>query len=101
MKKITSIPGLFGTITHYDERGHKIGSSSKGSFKTDHYDAKGHRIGSKYSGKLKSVHYSSSGEKVGSSYHGSFSTDHYSGNRKIGTSRKGFGRSIETFIDED
>ena len=50
MKKITSIPGLFGTITHYDEQGKKIGSSVKGNFKTDHYDAKGRKVGSTFKG---------------------------------------------------
>ena len=101
MKKITSIPGLFGTVTHYDERGRKIGSSSKGSFKTNHYDAKGHRVGSTYSGKLKSDHYDFSGRKVSSSYHGSMATDHYSGNRKVGKSYKDFGKTVKSFFDEN
>ena len=101
MKKITSIPGLFGTVTHYDERGKKIGSSVKGSFKTDHYDSKGRKVGSTYSGRLKSDHYDSSGHKVSSSYHGTLTTDHYSGSHKTGSTRKGFGRTVETFMDED
>lgn len=101
MKKITSIPGLFGTVTHYDERGRKIGSSITGSFKTDHYDTKGRKIGSTYSGRLISDHYDSSGHKVGSSYHGALTTDHYRGSRKLGASRKSFGRTVETFMDED
>ena len=101
MKKITSIPGLFGTVTHYDERGRKIGSSSKGSFKTDHYDAKGRRVGSTYSGRLKSDHYDDKGHKVGSSYHGSMTTEHYRGNRKVGKSYKGFGRTTKSSFDED
>ena len=100
MKKITSIPGLFGTVTHYNEKGQKIGSSSKGSFKTDHYDAKGHKVGSTYSGKFKSDHYDVSGYKVGSSYHGSMTIDHYRGNRKVGKSYKGFGKTVESFFDD-
>ena len=39
MKKIKSRPGLFGSTVHYNEKGHKIGTSYKGAFKSDHYDA--------------------------------------------------------------
>jgi hypothetical protein len=101
MKKITSIPGLFGTIIHYNEKGQKVGSSVKGSFKTGHYDVKGRKVGSTYSGRLKSDHYDTSGRKVGSSYHGAITTDHYSGNRKVGKSHKGFGRTVESFFCKD
>ena len=31
-KKVTSRKGLFGTTTHYDERGRKIGESSPSFF---------------------------------------------------------------------
>ena len=45
-KKVTSRPGLFGNINHYDERGRKIGESRPGLFgDTVHYDAKGRRVG--------------------------------------------------------
>ena len=41
-----SDPNLFGGYTHYDEKGHKIGSSTPGLFGgyVD-YDSKGHKIG--------------------------------------------------------
>ena len=43
-KKITSRPGFFGTIKHYDSHGNKIGESRPGLFGTmNHYDSKGHK----------------------------------------------------------
>ena len=45
-KKVTSRPGHFGNINHYDERGRKIGESRPGLFgDTIHYDAKGNKVG--------------------------------------------------------
>lgn len=39
-KSIHSAPGLFGTVTHRDEKGKKIGESRPGLFgNTIHYDA--------------------------------------------------------------
>ena len=41
-----SRPGLFGSINHYDSKGHKIGESRPGFFGGyNNYDAKGHKIG--------------------------------------------------------
>ena len=41
-----SRPGLFGSINHYDSKGHKIGESRPGFFGGyNDYDAKGHKIG--------------------------------------------------------
>lgn len=38
-----SRPGLFGSINHYDSKGHKIGESRPGFFGGyNDYDAKGH-----------------------------------------------------------
>ena len=38
--------GLFGTIHHYDAKGHKIGESRPGFFGGyNNYDAKGHKVG--------------------------------------------------------
>ena len=31
-KKITSRPGLFGSTVHYDEKGHRVGRTTKGGF---------------------------------------------------------------------
>lgn len=44
-KSIHSAPGLFGTVTHRDEKGKKIGESRPGLFgNTIHYDAKGKKL---------------------------------------------------------
>ena len=100
MKKIVSKPGLFGTVTHYDERGRKIGSSVKGSFITDHYNAKGHKVGRSLSGNFKTDHYGANGQRLGSSYQGGIESHHYSRTgQKIGVTCKGFGHSYETTID--
>ena len=45
-KDVYIIPGLFGSINHYDSKGHKIGESRPGFFGGyNDYDAKGHKIG--------------------------------------------------------
>ena len=57
-QKITSRPGLFGSTNHYDQKGHKIGSSRQGIFgSTTHYDAKGHNVGSSWNSPTRSDHY--------------------------------------------
>ena len=41
-----SRPGLFGSINHYDSKGHKIGESRPGFFGgMNHYDDKGRKTG--------------------------------------------------------
>ena len=72
-KKIKSVPGFFGSTTHYDAKGHKIGSSVGGGVKTDHY-INGKYAGSSYDGGFKTDHYDRSGKSVGSSYKGWFGT---------------------------
>ena len=78
-KEITSRPGLFGTVNHYDSKGHKIGESRPGFFgTTNHYDAKGHKVGSSMTGSFgNTTHWDTKGHKVGSSQSGVFSTHHY------------------------
>lgn len=45
--KISSRPGLFGTVNHYDSKGKKIGESRPGILGgTNHYDAQGRKVGS-------------------------------------------------------
>ena len=75
-KKITSRPGFFGTIKHYDSHGNKIGESRPGLFGTmNHYDSKGHKVGSSVPGLFGSTsHRDAAGHKVGSSQVGFFST---------------------------
>ena len=95
-RKIKSVEGLFGTVTHYDEKGRKIGTSQKGTFKTDHYDGKGHKVGSTYHGGFKDDHYVGN-KKAGSSYHSGFRSDHYDSNGKhIGKSFLGLFGDINT-----
>ncbi len=62
--------GLFGTIHHYDSKGHKIGESRPGLFGgyTD-YDSKGHKIGTSREKLLGGGfdHFDNRGRKIGSS----------------------------------
>ena len=45
-KEITSRPGLFGSTSHHDASGCKVGSSQEGWFgSTTHYDRSGHKVG--------------------------------------------------------
>ena len=101
-QKITSRPGLFGSINHYDQKGHKIGSSRQGIFgSTIHYDAKGHKVGSSWNSPTRSDHYDAQGHRAGKSYHGSFSSTHYdTGGHRVGkTTKGGFGRKDSWFED--
>ena len=48
MKKITSRPGLFGKVNHYDESGRKVGESRPGLFSVrTHIDDKKDPFGRK------------------------------------------------------
>lgn len=70
-KKGRSVKGAFGTVTHYDEHGKKIGTSRPSAFGNgyNHYDAKGKRTG--YSNKNAFgngyTHYDAHGKKTGRS----------------------------------
>ena len=74
-----SDPNLFGGYTHYDEKGHKIGSSTPGLFGgyVD-YDSKGHKIGHTDPGLFGGYnHYDNHGRKIGSSDPGVFGSYHH------------------------
>lgn len=102
-KEITSRPGLFGTVNHYDSKGKKIGKSRPGLFgSTNHYDANGKKVGSSQQGAFgSSNHYDARGRKVGSSQSGAFSTDHYgTKGGRIGKTTNGFLGSKKTKFDD-
>ena len=73
-KEITSRPGFFGTVNHYDSNGRKVGESRPGFFgTTNHYDAKGHKVGSSMTGSFgNTTHWDTKGHRVGTSQSGVF-----------------------------
>lgn len=73
-KKGSSVPGLFGTINHYDEHGKKVGRSEPGLFGGyTNYDANGKKIGHTDPGLFGGYnHYDNKGNKVGHSDPGLF-----------------------------
>ena len=80
-----SVPGLFGTINHYDEHGRKIGRSEPGIFGGyTNYDANGRKTGHSDPGLFGGYnHYDNNGRKVGSSDPGLFgSYNHRDANGK-------------------
>lgn len=66
----TSYPNLFGGYNHYDEKGHKTGQSYRnltGGY--NHYDEKGHKTGQSYQNLIGGYnHYDSKFNKKGDSY---------------------------------
>lgn len=104
-KKGRSEVGLFGTVTHYDERGKKIGRSEPGLFGGyTNYDAKGHKVGRSDPGFFGGyTHYDNKGHKTGRSDPGFFSGyTHYDGNgKKIGSSDPDFFRSYSNNMSEN
>ena len=74
-----SLPGLFGTINHYDEHGKKIGHSDPGLFGGyNNYDANGRKTGHSSPGLFGGyTHYDNHGRKVGSSDPGIFGSHHH------------------------
>lgn len=74
-----SRPGLFGGYNNYDAKGHKVGESRPGLFGGyTNYDAHGHKIGSTSTGFLGSENqYDAKGHKTGSSYQGITGQSHY------------------------
>ena len=80
-----SVPGLFGTINHYDEHGKKIGRSEPGLFGGyTNYDANGRKTGHSDPGLFGGYnHYDNNGRKVGHSDPGLFgSYNHRDANGK-------------------
>lgn len=102
--KVTSRPGMFGTVNHYNAKGQKIGESRPGFFgTTNHYDAKGRKTGSSTTGAFgRSVHYDAKGHRTGTSYSGAFSTNHYDakGNFPGSTHKGGFGTKHSNLSSE-
>ena len=68
-KSIHSAPGLFGTVTHRDEKGKKIGESRPGLFgSTIHYDVKGKKVGESRPGLFGgTIHTDAKGNRIGTS----------------------------------
>lgn len=87
-----SVEGLFGTIKHYDSKGHKIGESVPSVFGGyNNYDSKGHRIGETRPGFLGYTSYDAKGHKIGATSQGFFGANHYDASgRKTGSSLPGF-----------
>lgn len=87
-----SVEGLFGTITHYDSKGHKIGESVPsiwGGY--NNYDSKGHKTGETRPSFLGYTSYDAKGHKTGSSVQGFLGTTHYDAKgHKTGTTTPGF-----------
>ena len=71
-KKISSIPGLFGEIDHYDENGDYLGSSMQGLFgEMKHYNADGSSTGYSVEGLFgEQKHYDKDGQVQGYSVDG-------------------------------
>ena len=86
-----SVEGLFGTIKHYDSKGHKIGESVPSAFGGyNNYDTKGHKTGETRPSFLGYTSYDAKGHKVSSTSRGFFGADHYDASgRKAGTSLPG------------
>ena len=77
--------GMFGDITHYDEHGHKIGTSRPGFFGGyTNYDAHGNKTGHSDPGLFGGyTHYDNHGNKTGYSDPGMFGNYyHYDANHK-------------------
>ena len=87
-----SVEGLFGTIKHYDSKGHKIGESVPsvwGGY--NNYDNKGHKIGETRPGFFGYNTYDNKGHKTGSSMQGFLGTNHYDAKgHRVGTTTPGF-----------
>ena len=102
--KVSSRPGLFGTVNHYNEKGEKIGESRPGFFGvTNHYDANGRKTGSSMKGAFGwSLHYDAKGNRSGTSYEGFFGTSHYDnkGNH-IGNTYSGVFGNRHSILDSD
>lgn len=82
--------GLFGTVQHYDAKGHKIGESRPSFFGGyTNYDAKGHKVGESRPSLLGGyTNYDAKGHKTGSVSPGLLGgqTHYDAGGRPIGTS---------------
>ena len=90
-KRITSRPGLWGYVYHYDERGNCIGTSRPGLFgKTQvHFDSSGAYAGKSRPGVFsQQVYHGKAGPDV-ASYQGPFGFFHRSGGRTVASTVPG------------
>lgn len=104
-KRITSKPGLFGMVYHYDEKGKYVGKSRPSLFgdRTIHYDEKGKHTATSRPGFLaEKVHYDKKNNRYISSYPDLTGSFHRSNGRAVGKTSVGlFGRSYTTVETED
>lgn len=101
-KRITSKPGLFGYIYHYDEKGKCIGKSRPGLIDGSkvHFDATGKRVGTSRPGFFaKEVYLDEENELYVSSYEGLTGDVHFKNGTPIGVSRQGFCETEYTTLD--
>ena len=95
-KKGHSTVGIFGSTTHYDSKGHKIGVTNPSIFGgATHYDTKGKKIGTSspnlFGGE---TIYDAHHRKIGSTLPGLFSTTYYDAkHNKVGSSTPFLGSS--------
>ncbi len=99
-KKVTSRPGIFGTMNHYDEKGRKIGESHPNSWGgMNHYDSSGAKVGESHENFWGgTTHRDAHGNKTGESNENFWGgTTHYDtrGN-KVGESYEGFLGGVKT-----
>lgn len=101
-KRVTSRPGLFGYIYHYDEKGKCIGKS-RPSLMGDgkvHYDGAGKQVGTSRPGFLaKEVYHDEENERYISSYEGLTGDVYFENGVPVGTSHPGFGGMEYTTLD--
>lgn len=103
-KRITSRPGLFGMVYHYDESGKIIGKTRPGLFgdRKIHFDAAGHQIGTSRPGLwAKEVRYDKRTKSHISSYDTFFGEVHRSNGRTVGKTVPGlFDTEYSSLEDE-
>ena len=103
-KRITSKPGLFGYVYHYDEHGNCIGKS-RPSLMGDgkvHYDASGKQVGTSRPGFFaKEVYHDQEDDRYITSYEGLTGDVYFEDGTPIGTSRPGFFGAEYTTLDVD
>lgn len=103
-KRISSRPGLFGFVYHYDENGNCIGKS-RPSLMGDgkvHYDTTCRKVGTSRPGFLaKEVYNDSENEQCITSYEGLTGDVHFSTGTPMGVSYQGFGEVKYTILDVD
>ena len=101
-RRITSRPGLFGYIYHYDENGNYLGKSRPGLWgdRKIHYNENNKHISTSRPGFLaKEVHFDKENRRYISSYPFITGSVHYSNGRPIGTTKNGIPDTSYTDIE--